>query len=136
MTTLAVSVTGVEQMALSVWQPWAYLLVTGTKDVENRRWRTAYRGWLWIHASQSLDEQAYAALVGEGVDLPPAAQLPRGALLGAVELLGCVRDSSSRWAEPGMWHWQIEGSWALPEPISMRGRQRLFRVELPWRWAA
>jgi hypothetical protein len=125
--------TTVPQVALSVWQPWAYLLVTGLKDTENRRWRTKYRGRLWIHASQRLDENAYFALSSSGVSLPE--HLPRGALVGAVELVGCVRDSSSRWAEPGCWHWQVGRAWALPEPIPMRGRQGLFRVELPGRAA-
>jgi hypothetical protein len=130
-------VTAVLQVALSVWQPWAHLLaVLGLKDVENRRWRTTYRGRLWIHASQRLDEEVYRALLAEGVDLPPMDELPRGALVGAVELVDCVRDSRSRWAEPGCWHWQIGRAWALPEPIPMRGRQGLFRVDLPGRWAA
>jgi hypothetical protein len=125
-----------DQLALSVWQPWAYLLVTGVKDAENRRWKTSHHGRLWIHASQRFDVEAYEALLAEGVALPTVVELPHGALVGAVELLGCVRDSASRWAEPGCWHWQIRQSWALPEPIPMRGRQGLFRVELPGRGAA
>jgi hypothetical protein len=115
------------QLALSVWQPWAYLLVTGIKDVENRSWATKHRRRLWIHASKRLDEDAYRALDASGVHLPE--HLPRGALVGAVELVGCVRDSPSRWAEPGQWHWQIGQHWALPEPIKMRGRQGLFWVD-------
>jgi hypothetical protein len=30
--------------ALSVRQPWAWLIVNGYKDVENRSWTTHYRG--------------------------------------------------------------------------------------------
>ena len=29
---------------LSVRQPWAWLIVAGHKDIENRKWRTSYRG--------------------------------------------------------------------------------------------
>jgi hypothetical protein len=36
---------------LSIKNPWAYLIVSGMKDVENRTWRTPYRGTLIIHAT-------------------------------------------------------------------------------------
>ena len=39
---------------LSVRQPWAWLLCEGLKDVENRNWRTNYRGELFIHAGKSF----------------------------------------------------------------------------------
>jgi hypothetical protein len=124
-------VTGVEQIALSVWQPWPHLLVTGVKDVENRGWSTTYRGRLWIHASQRFDRDAYRALRAAGVDLPDLDRLPRGALVGAVELVGCVRDAHSQWAEPGQWHWQMVQARELARPIPMRGRQRLFPIRPP-----
>ncbi len=36
---------------LSVKNPYAYLIVYGIKDIENRSWQTKYRGKLYIHAS-------------------------------------------------------------------------------------
>ena len=36
---------------LSVKNPFAYLILQGGKDVENRTWTTDYRGRLYIHAS-------------------------------------------------------------------------------------
>jgi len=36
--------------ALTVCQPWAWLILDGRKAVENRGWRTNYRGPLVIHA--------------------------------------------------------------------------------------
>lgn len=36
---------------LSIKQPWAYLIVSGAKDLENRTWQTKHRGPLAIHAS-------------------------------------------------------------------------------------
>jgi hypothetical protein len=35
-------------------QPWAWLIVHGFKDIENRSWRTRYRGMLLIQASATL----------------------------------------------------------------------------------
>ena len=36
---------------LSVKNPYAYLIIQGGKDVENRTWTTDYRGRLYIHSS-------------------------------------------------------------------------------------
>lgn len=40
---------------LSIRQPWASLIVKGCKDVENRTWKTDYRGPIAIHASGTFD---------------------------------------------------------------------------------
>lgn len=45
--------------ALSIRQPWAWLIVNGYKDIENRTWRTDYRGKLLIHASKTFDHEGY-----------------------------------------------------------------------------
>ena len=37
-----------------VRQPWAWLIVHGYKDIENRSWKTRYRGTLLIQASANL----------------------------------------------------------------------------------
>jgi hypothetical protein len=117
------------QRALSVWQPWAWALVEGLKDVENRSRPTRWRGWLWIQAGLRLDREALWSLRDDGVPVPDASLLPRGFLVGAVEVTGCVQDSPSRWALPGQWHWQIGRSCALPQPIQLPGRLGLFRVD-------
>ncbi len=44
--------------ALSVRQPWAWLIVAGYKDVENRGWATKYRGRILIHAGRRAAEDA------------------------------------------------------------------------------
>lgn len=91
---------------LTVRQPHAHLLVHGSpnegvKDVENRSKPTKYRGTLLIQASAKVDQAAYANYIKEGVELPPAGELFTGAIMGSVELAGCVRDSRSRRAIPG-----------------------------------
>ena len=39
--------------AISIKQPWAWLIISGYKTVENRKWYTAHRGDILIHASKS-----------------------------------------------------------------------------------
>jgi hypothetical protein len=74
--------------ALSVKQPWATLLVHGLKTVEVRRWPTARRGRVLIHASGAPDERPEGwALLPE--ELREAARLS-GGIVGAAELTACL----------------------------------------------
>ena len=53
---------------LTVRQPWAWAIVHGGKDVENRaRSLGPYRGPVAIHASLALDHEYDARLIGEAV---------------------------------------------------------------------
>ena len=87
--------------ALSIRQPWAELIVAGLKDIENRTWRTDYRGPVLIHAGTKIEpiDAALRELVKRisGFDLPDAANLPRGGIVGQAEIVDVVRSSPSRW---------------------------------------
>jgi hypothetical protein len=48
------------QYALSLKQPWAALLVHGVKTIEVRRWPTARRGLVLIHAATVPDDRSEA----------------------------------------------------------------------------
>lgn len=90
--------TGHAVLVLTVRQPHAHLLIHGSpnaglKDVENRSRRTRYRGSLLIQASAKVDKAAYADYIAEGVELPPAEDLITGAVIGSVQVTGCVRDA-------------------------------------------
>lgn len=86
--------------ALSLTQPWAWLVLHGGKNIENRRWNTTERGRFLIHASKGMRESDYdsawetALLVG-GLDLanriPEPKQLERGGIIGSVELFDVIR---------------------------------------------
>ncbi len=74
--------------ALSVKQPWAALLVLGLKAIEIRRWPTARRGRVLIHAARVPDERPEA-----WAHVTPAAEALaslRGGIIGAAELTRCV----------------------------------------------
>lgn len=87
--------------ALSIRQPWAWLIVNGHKDIENRDWWTGFRGPVLIHASKGMTRDEYddcedlsSAL---GVTLPPFEALERGGIVGRAVITGCVKDSDSPW---------------------------------------
>lgn len=87
--------------ALSIKQPWAWLIVNGYKDIENRSWKTKVRGPILIHASKSVDMTgfAYVALKYPDVPMPPLNSLPTGGIVGSAEIVDCITESESRWWE-------------------------------------
>jgi hypothetical protein len=101
---------------LSVRQPWAWALIFGGKDIENRSWSTKYRGPIVIHASKSLTKKeydwfvSYVVIKAEArqlnlIDIPRFAELERGKVIGTVDLIDVVRDSESPWFEgKRAWH--------------------------------
>jgi len=96
----------------SIRQPFAWLVVNGIKDVENRSWRTNYRGPLLIHASKSMarlsdeDFEYYRELAK--VRWPPTFDI--GGIIGMVELVDCVKRHPSAWKERGSWGWVLSGA--------------------------
>jgi hypothetical protein len=114
------------RLALSVRQPWAWAIIAGGKDVENRSWNSRYRGPLLIHAGRALDPDGFAELQARGLE--PPAQLVRGAIIGQVRLVDVVRDHESSWAEPGAFHFLLADPVAFAHPRPCRGMLGLFRV--------
>mgnify|MGYP000843697978 FL=1 len=47
---------------LSVRQPWASLLVSGLKDIENRTWAPNFRGRIMIYASLAKVPKRFAEM--------------------------------------------------------------------------
>lgn len=88
--------------ALSIRQPWAFLVVHGPKDIENRNWQTRFRGRFLIHAAKGMtrDEYTYTerwCMDEFGLLLPRPEALQRGGIIGAADVVDCVNQSSSRW---------------------------------------
>lgn len=47
---------------LSVRQPWASLLVSGLKDIENRTWAPNFKGRIMIHGSLAKVPKRFAEM--------------------------------------------------------------------------
>jgi hypothetical protein len=114
---------------LTVRQPWATLVIRYGKDVENRTWMTDYRGRLWIHAGLRDDDVEHYLAVSDTVAQHPSlrAQIEadKGHVIGHVDLIDCVNDSTSAWAERGAYHWILANPIALAKPVRRRGQQGL-----------
>ena len=91
--------------ALSIRQPWTWLIVQGYKPVENRDWKypPSHRGDFYLHASKGCTKREYEDVVDfvETVDasiiIPPLKELERGGLVGIANMVDCVTESDSPW---------------------------------------
>jgi len=86
--------------ALSIKQPWASLIISGKKPVENRTWSTPYRGKLLIHASKTWDKEGAEFVIEKHPELKEFINRVKnttGALLGQVTMTDCVKNHHSEW---------------------------------------
>jgi hypothetical protein len=86
--------------ALTIRQPWAWLIISGHKDIENRTWKTNYRGPLLIHAASSFASMSFEEIEDKfRVKLPPRDAMRRGGIVGICNLVDCVTKHRSKWFE-------------------------------------
>jgi hypothetical protein len=116
-----------DMKVIVIRQPWAWLIVNGFKDIENRSWRTHYRGALLIQASAGLPakrkfQEIRLFALERGVELPK--EFERGGIVGMVHLEHCVTSSPSKWFE-GPIGWVLSNAKRLPF-IPLKGRLGLF----------
>lgn len=141
--------------ALTIWQPWASLLVSGQKKYETRSWATAYRGPIAIHAAMRPVRRTIDALAadreGSGWDvlerldspfLRPGAldQLPTGAIVGKAILTRCnliTEDFRAKLSPQeldlgdfsiGRYAWEFHVMVPVDPPVKASGKQGL------WTW--
>lgn len=136
--------------ALSIWQPWASLIITGKKKIETRSWpaphsiigqkiaiastKTIRREQREAEADQAFI-QHYAA-----TSLPSFDKLPLGSVLGTVCVESCrmidsdflqtlsEQEEAFGWYGPGRYAWFLSEPELFETPIPARGRQGL------WNW--
>ena len=116
---------------ISVRQPWAWLIVAGHKDIENRTWRTSYRGRLLVHASLATEPDDFPVQREwienwTGIVIPE--DLPRGAIVGSATLTDVLdmndpggRLCFSPWFE-GPYGFHMADAVEFAEPIPCRGQ--------------
>lgn len=92
---------------LSIRQPWAWMIINLGKDIENRTWKTNFRGEFYIHASKSCTQKEYwnaYEFAKKAIDekyrcteMPSFKNIPRGGIVGKAEIVDCVNESVSPW---------------------------------------
>lgn len=92
------------ERAISIMHPWAWLIVNGHKDIENRDWPTRFRGPVAIHAGQKIDRdcawdlnEGLHPVRGHSHDFKPPQEYETGGIVGVAEIIGCVEGSANPW---------------------------------------
>lgn len=133
--------------AITLWQPWAWLIAKGLKKFETRSWKTDYRGQILIHSAvkrPGLAERGYWNWWMEhgmlGTDPPELKSLPLGRIVAVADLAECCPTSgpngwtpveySPEWQfgnwEPDRYGWKLRNVKALVKPVEATGLQRLW----------
>lgn len=115
---------------LTIRQPWAWLIVNGHKDVENRSWDTKFRGRFIVHAAAGIDPEYEAVRLKAarmGIEIPPRERIERGGIVGAVELVETVTTLESPWWD-GPVGFVLRAAKKLPFE-AMKGRLGWWSVE-------
>jgi ASCH domain len=118
--------------AISIRQPWAWLVVNGHKDIENRTWATKFRGKVLVHAGvHKVTKAEYADFVGRCrkrkiEEFPAIDGFRTGGIVGSVEIVDCVLKSRSPWFV-GPVGFVLENARRLPFK-SMKGKLGIWEV--------
>jgi len=120
--------------ALSLSQPWAALVVSGIKLIENRTWSSKHRGPLLIHASKTWDEYDANWIIEKRPDLKDFVRNGeetriRGALVGKVKMTDCVTNSTSEWFF-GPFGFVFVEPVRFEKPVPYKGQLNIFEVDV------
>lgn len=121
--------------ALSIRQPWAWLIIHGGKNIENRSWHTKFRGRFLVHAAKGMTNKEYCdglefAMRAGDIrllrDFPTSQQMERGGIIGSVFLADSRDTSKSPW-------YMGEKAFLLVDPkplpfVPFKGRLNFFEV--------
>lgn len=100
--------------ALSIKQPWAWLIVHGHKDIENRSWLKRFPPRVLVHAGRNFDDTAHRALIAGRHPARPmemislqiaeayekafrANEVKTGGVVGVTDIVGVQEDHDSPW---------------------------------------
>lgn len=130
---------------LSVKQPWASLICSGIKDVENRTWKPKeVPGRILIHAGSTKvssnffdnNREEYESYITNEIfygNLPQLDTLPTGAIIGFVTVSGFEDDYTGSVWDGGSQNikWKLEDAWLFDKPIlNVKGKLNLFDYDL------
>lgn len=128
--------------ALSIKQPWAWLIVNGYKDLENRKALKHLKGTFLIHAGASFDLNGFVWVKDNNtkgvLNIPHDSvfrdmfdtDFEKGGIVGYVEFNGSVQESDSPWfAGEGFNGLVITKAHTLPF-VPCKGQQGVFYPEI------
>jgi len=139
---------------ISIKQPYASLICSGIKDIENRTWKCPekYIGKrVLIHASGAKMNSLFNHLTKEQLELTHIKLgyeydfdkvFTKSAIIGSVEIVDCIINHPSIWAEKTSfpdeldnkctWNWVLANPILFDKPIlNVKGKLRFWNYDLP-----
>ena len=138
---------------ISLYQPFASLVVCGAKQFETRSWDTQYRGPLLIHATKSMPRWCIEIIAhSDSQQFLNAglyeSKIPQGFIIGQVELVRTLR--SEDWKEektiegqelwsfeyehgdysPNRFAWELKNPVRFVNPIPAKGSQGFWNFDI------
>jgi len=117
---------------ISIKQPWAWLVCGGYKRIENRTWRTKYRGPALIHTGKKYDIGSAMWLKknmpSEYCRLPLHFSMETGGIVGCCDIVDVVTESDDPWFF-GPYGFVLENA-SRVKFIPTPGRLGIFNVDL------
>jgi len=133
-------------LALTLKQPYAWMVIFGSKDIENRSWvNSVLQGLIdrqeefAIHAGLDCTKEYYRQAVEFARAQDPELEVPKrqdlllGALIGTVIPVRVYTPED--WTPQRPWHmpdqngWQLQDRKPLVRAIAMRGRQGFWKLD-------
>jgi hypothetical protein len=124
--------------AISIRQPYAWLIAQGHQDVESRPWRSPQRGIIAIHAARSYTVaehkraleriQAIPSIAHLVKEIPLFDDLLRGGVIGLCEITDCTCKHDSVWYTREGWAYSLQKARPIPF-VPMAGKINFFEVE-------
>ena len=114
--------------ALTIWQPWAWAIVAGHKDVENRDWRprpSLIGQTIAIHAGKRIDDEAISVVEELCGEQP---KIVTGAIIGTARLLQVVASHPSVWRSQSNFGFVLGEARPLSTPLPCAGALNFWRV--------
>lgn len=142
---------------ITIWQPYASLIIAGTKKIETRSWNTIIRGRIAIHAARKRDSFSLGLMdtpefqdglkvydtSGRGKTFITDIADTFGCIVGTVEIVDCrslVRLAGSKYDTPkerafgdwreGRWGWILRDPVLFENPVPAKGTLGF------WNWEA
>jgi ASCH domain len=123
--------------ALSIRQPYAWLICRGYKDIENRNWTTGIRGRIYVHAGVSriylkdAENNLAKRLSGSQLAdyLANKNTLSFGAIIGEVDIIDCITKSESPWFT-GTYGFLLANPVLYDRPLPCKGKLNFFKPDV------
>lgn len=130
--------------ALSIKQPWCWLIMNYKKDIEVRTWNTLFRGYFALHASKIFDDEGFEYLTSI-LSIPSPEEYQKGVICGYAYLYDVKKFEDKNtfilfkdrhlnnpdWWGPSKTGFVLQDVTAIP-PIISKGKLGLYALKTPF----